>query len=120
MLPWNGADWLGFKGTNLEAVVDLGEVKSINRVALDALIDEGSWIHFPKAVEIFISDDGNQFKSIFRNENPDAKSRTIKLPIGRQQARFVKVVAENAGLIPDGKPGAGNPAWLFVDEIVVE
>ena len=102
------------------SVVDLGEVKSINRVALDALIDEGSWIHFPKAVEVLISEDGNQYKSILRNENPDAKSRTIKLPIGRQQARFVKVVAENAGVIPDGKPGAGNPAWLFVDEIVVE
>lgn len=120
LLPWNGADWLGFKGANLEAVVDLGEVKSINKVALDALSDEGSWIHFPKAAEVLVSEDGKSFKSVLRLDTLDSKSRTIKFPVGRMQARFVKVVAENAGAIPDGKPGAGNPAWLFVDEIVVE
>jgi hexosaminidase len=120
LLPWNGADWLGFKGTNMEAVVDLGELKNINKVALDALSDEGSWIHFPKAAEVLVSEDGTNYKSVLRLDKLDAKSRTIKFPVGRMQTRFVKVVAENAGVIPEGKPGAGNPAWLFVDEIVVE
>ena len=31
--------------------------------------------------------------------------------------RYVKIIAESAGKIPDGKPGAGHDAWLFVDEI---
>jgi hexosaminidase len=38
----------------------------------------------------------------------------------RVNARYVRVVAETTGIIPDGKPGAGNPAWLFADEIVIE
>ena len=33
--------------------------------------------------------------------------------------RFVKVVVTNWGEIPAGNPGAGNKAWLFVDEIEV-
>ena len=37
-----------------------------------------------------------------------------------QSARFIKVIAINAGIIPDGKQGAGNNSWLFVDEISVE
>jgi len=32
----------------------------------------------------------------------------------------VKVIARNSGTIADGKPGAGSPAWVFVDEIAVE
>ena len=32
----------------------------------------------------------------------------------------VKVVAGNYGKIPAGMPGAGENAWLFVDEISIE
>jgi len=32
----------------------------------------------------------------------------------------VKVIAENIGKVPDSKPGAGNDAWLFVDEIIID
>jgi hexosaminidase len=34
-------------------------------------------------------------------------------------ARYVKVVVKNWGKIPDGNAGAGNKAWLFVDEIEI-
>ena len=46
--------------------------------------------------------------------------RLITLNLGRTTAKFVKVIAENAGIIPSGKPGEGNPAWLLTDEILVE
>jgi hexosaminidase len=36
------------------------------------------------------------------------------------RTRYVKVFAKNFGVIPSGNPGAGNPAWLFVDEIEVQ
>jgi hexosaminidase len=35
------------------------------------------------------------------------------------QARYVKIVAENIGICPKGHWGEGNPAWLFIDEIMV-
>jgi hypothetical protein len=34
--------------------------------------------------------------------------------------RFLRVQARNFGPLPDWHPGAGEPAWLFVDEIVAE
>jgi hexosaminidase len=37
----------------------------------------------------------------------------------KQHARYLKVVAKNYGLIPEGMPGAGNKAWVFADEIQV-
>jgi hexosaminidase len=45
----------------------------------------------------------------------------VMLPvIASRIVRYVRVTAKNAGIIPDGQPGAGNKAWLFVEEIVVE
>jgi hexosaminidase len=121
-LPWNGADWLGFRGESLDATVDLGQVYSIFKVGLDVLADEGSWIHYPKSFQVYLSEDGKEFVPFGRLEGEQlaAKQRYIMIKTDRVNARYVRVVAENAGIIPDGKPGAGNPSWLFVDEIVVE
>jgi hexosaminidase len=44
----------------------------------------------------------------------------ITVTVPRQSARYIKVIAKNYGQIPEGKPGAGNPAWLFADEIKVD
>jgi hexosaminidase len=43
----------------------------------------------------------------------------VKVNIGKQQAKFIKIKIENAGIIPAGNPGADSKAWLFVDEIGV-
>jgi len=37
-----------------------------------------------------------------------------------QKARFIKVNAANFGVCPLWHRGAGDAAWLFVDEVVVE
>jgi len=121
-LPWNGADWLGYQGRNLEAVIDLGVTASFRRVRVDALRDEGSWIHFPKSVEVLVSNDGIQFISAKKIEGEDVSksARNIIVDVGFQMARYVKVIVENAGTIPAGRPGEGQAAWLFVDEIMIE
>jgi hexosaminidase len=33
---------------------------------------------------------------------------------------FIKFSIPSYGIIPDGLQGAGNKAWTFIDEIVVE
>lgn len=121
-LPWNGSDWLGYKGKNLEAVIDLGITASVKRVRVDVLKDEGSWIHYPKSVQVFGSSDGVNYQLLKKLEGEAlGGNRNINLNMdGLQFARYVKVIVENTGTIPAGKPGEGNPAWLFVDEIVVE
>ena len=53
---------------------------------------------------------------VVKDEN---NKQSIQLPEPKT-CRYVRVVAKNYGIIPSGKPGAGNPAWLFVDEIEVD
>lgn len=121
-MPWNGAEWLGYKDSNLEAVIDLGKTSSFNRVRVDVLKDEGSWIYQPKSIEVLTSNDGITFTSVKKIGSEDIQQyvRMVMVNTGMNFGRYVKIVIEPAGTIPAGKPGEGNPAWLFVDEIFIE
>ncbi|MGA2669477.1 MAG: family 20 glycosylhydrolase [Ignavibacteria bacterium] len=122
MIPWYGKEWLGFKGTDCDAVIDLGKTESFSKVSIDVLNDDGSWIYLPKKVELYISDDGINFtkvKDVQESEIAEMK-REIEIEIGEVSARYVRIAAENFGMVPSGKPGEGHSAWLFVDEITIE
>ena len=91
-------------------------------MTVDVLSDENSWIHLPKSVQVAVSTDGQTFtamKTITRGDIMDM-GRNMVLQFDAVQARYIKVKAENRGKIPEGSNGAGEPAWLFVDEIGVE
>ena len=117
-------EWLGFLGKDLEAVIDLGKEEKINSLRINVLKQENSWIYLPANVEFFISHDGINFTSAGKVQ-PDANGswpdeRRMELKINNGSARYIKVLAKNYGIIPEGKPGAGTPAWVFADEIEVE
>jgi hexosaminidase len=117
-----GRDWLGFSGKDMVAIIDLEKVEVINKVSISSLANEGSWIYFPKSIEFLLSDDGVNFKSL---QSISAKEITekrgeITIEVNSKKAKFIKVIASNLGKIPEGNPGAGSNAWLFIDEIGVE
>jgi len=117
-----GRDWLGFSGKDLNATIDLGKSETINKVTLCVLESQGSWIYFPKNIEVLISNDGQNFESVAQlnsSEIKDLKGEVV-LEVKSKKAQFIKVIATNLGKISDGNPGAGSDAWLFVDEIGVE
>jgi len=114
--------WSGFNGTNLEAVVDLGSVKDLTEFQVNFNESTKSWIFRPQQVEFAVSEDGKNYKSIFTKtfEKPENESELLlEVPFSYKcNARYIKVIATNFGKIPDWHPGRGEPAWLFVDEII--
>lgn len=121
-IPWNGSEWLGFSGKNLDVMIDLEKSQFISKVTVGVLDDEGSWIYLPKQVTVSVSTDGKNFKVIAVKNNDAIKKaggRKISFSFSKTSVRYVKVTAINYGTIPPGKAGAGNPAWLFADEISV-
>lgn len=116
-----GKTWLGFNGTDVVAVIDLGQKTNFTEVYFNTLENKGSWIHRAKSAQVFVSEDNKNFKmikEIGKEEIQNAKGN-IKLNVETQNYRYIKIRIENAGIIPAGNPGADSKAWLFVDEIGV-
>jgi len=119
--------WLGFLGQDLDATVDLGRPRELRRISLDCLRSQEAWIFYPVWVEVRVSVDRREWQWLGRVDVPGERSDEkasgrfgLDVPEGTGPARYVRVRARNRGLLPDWHPAAGEYAWLFVDEIVVE
>ena len=76
-------------------------------------------------VEFFVSNDGKNFKSIGVMDN--TISQETEEPVLHEfsfdkklSARYIKMVAKKIDACPDWHVGAGEPGWIFCDEIVIE
>ena len=113
---------LGFSGDDLEAVIDLGKSQRVSSAIVHSLSSGGSWVYPPKYAEVFISSDGKKFTSVGKSENfvtTTGTNGTVTVSFTPVAARFIKILVKNIGIVPEGNRGAGNKAWLFVDEIEV-
>ncbi|HEX6285756.1 MAG TPA: FN3 associated domain-containing protein, partial [Pyrinomonadaceae bacterium] len=111
-MNWSGGAWQGYWETDFTAVVDLGKIQRLTKVGAGFLQDIGSWIWFPRRVEIELSKDGKSFTPA-ASIAFTSDATTIKdfvQTITPQDARFVRFRALNSG----------KNTWIFVDEILIE
>lgn len=113
-------EFLGFVGKDLEAVIDLEQSQAVNEIVLHAFEQTGSWIYRPDLVSFYISENGTDFSLLETVRNGIGKRHLLYATRKPATARYIKIVAKNKGIIPSGRPGAGNPSWLFADEIEVK
>ena len=103
----------------LAAIVDRpvvpGERRGFDKLNLGLLENKGQWIYFPQNISILTSKNGKSWKGKIKTENV---SRNTIINIGRE-TRYIKVVMESIGAIPDGEQGAGNIPWTFIDELFI-
>ncbi len=119
-LPRVNDQWLGWSGQDIETVVDLGKEEDIQLIQIGFLNEELNWIYLPQSVEFFISNDGIQYSSIQKQFTKEFKDeRFAEISFIPKKARYVKIKAKTFGKIESGKPGAGEDAWLFCDEIII-
>jgi hypothetical protein len=119
-------NWLAFPGQDLEAIVDLGEPKSVRRIE-SSYYQYAFWLRvLPKEVEYLTSVDGKVYTPAGRVENTlpidqyGGQQRDFIAEFEPREARFIKVKAHSIGNTPAWHPGGGRAANMLVDEIVVE
>jgi hexosaminidase len=117
--------WKGFLVNDLEAVIDMDSLSYINRISCGFLNNTDAYIFLPKYVEFFISDDGTNYEllekiDVNKDSSDNNTERKEVLTIVGKRTRFIKIMAKNIGYCPIWHKAAGEKAWLFADEIVVE
>jgi hexosaminidase len=118
--------WQGWWGPDVEFAVSLDSVVSAREIRVAFLQNTRAWIVLPSAVEFSWSTDGITWSApVVRThdvpalrDDPVVQAFMVELP---RNARVwqVRVRARSSGPLPAGHQSAGQPSWLFADEIIV-
>ena len=119
-------NWINFAGKDLEVVIDLGKIETVRKMG-SGYYQLGFWLRLlPTNVEYYSSVDGKTFELVGNVVNTlpidqyGGFLREFNVEFAPREARYIKVRARSMGNTPGWHPGAGRPAHMLVDEIVVE
>ncbi len=117
--------WLGFQGKDIDAIIDLKKPIEFSRVSFNTNVVKGDWIMGATGIIIKVSDDGKAFHEVANKPIAELTAGDKdgiypqEVSFDPQTARYVEVIIKG-GKLPAWHGGAGNPAYIFVDEISIE
>ena len=118
--------WLGFSENDFEAVIDLQKATEIKSVAFDTSVDKSDWVFDIRGIEISVSNDGENYNMVLDNDYPSLTDEDPNIIYNHRfklkptVGRFVKIKALVEHSIPAWHPAKGMPAFIFIDEIMIE
>ena len=125
-LDFKDGQWQGFSGENLDVVISLDSLTSINKVSMNFYQYINSWIVVPSYISIMSSKDSLNWKIIKSVDSiGEIRKRgkfisSISFDSLETDAKYLKIFAKNYGKLPSWHEAAGAESWLFIDEIIVE
>jgi hexosaminidase len=89
----------------------------------------GSWVLPPREISVQTKNNRGQWRNRVKWTASSAElanmqlqsdfwQKTLKLTASRSDTIRIQIIP--FGKLPEGHPGAGNPAWLFLDEILFQ
>lgn len=118
-------NWLGWQGMDAEIVVDLEKITNVNEAAISTLQFPKSWILHPEKITCLVSTDGKTFQAsgtiqTAENLKSEPLIKEFVFAMNTQPVRYIKFQIHATKVLPAWHTYVGNPAWLFVDEVVVK
>ncbi len=119
--------WLGFQQDKVNFELRLEKPKNIRQLLLHVLENQGAWIFLPQRIDVFYQNlETKEFvwmatKVIDPVKKSDkAACQAILMTFnGKIKADRLLIKVYPLAAMPDGHPGKGKPAWLFLDEIIL-
>lgn len=120
-------DWQGFQGKDVVAVVSFSEPRDIHSIGVSYLRDLRSWIFDPSSIVIEFSVDGKTFTQAadFSIEKPSKETEEKSMgnfvkSLALNKVQAIRYTIKNQGVCPAWHLGAGNPTWIFLDELIFD
>lgn len=114
-------EWLGFWGKDVTITIEFDKPTEINTISTRFYNANGQWIYAPKEIGISYvnEEDGRTLHQINQLPQKDGTLIPHTFQLNNITTKHIEIFIPNYGTIPDGRQGAGNKAWTFLDEIVV-
>jgi uncharacterized membrane protein len=119
--------WLGYKETNLEALLLFRKPTILSSVSFSTLIDIGSYIMPAAEIQVWGGNDP-QHLVLLKKLNPQQPTKLgmpgykngFNCSFEAKKLSVLKVIVKPVKKLPSWHPGKGEMGWVFVDEIFLE
>ncbi|ULQ56148.1 DUF4838 domain-containing protein [Flavihumibacter rivuli] len=120
-------NWLCFNNEPLQATLDMGEVKTVDRIALGFLEDPRHWFFLPSTISVWVSVNGKDFEpagemkhGLPEQEGYAIRRKEVQFSLKESvPARYVKVIALPQPELPIWRQHKKRKAMLACDEVWV-
>jgi hypothetical protein len=121
-------DYQGYYNQDVVAIISFQTPLALSEVGFSYIQDHKSWIFAPSAINVEGSIDGVNYVTLGQQVLAPAKP-TDKNPLRNQvlleldhdkhlKFKYLRYTISNPGKLPEWHLGAGNPTWLFIDELL--
>jgi len=117
--------WIAFYKNDMEAVIDMKQPTEFSSVSISTLVEKGDWVFDARKFSVSISEDGENFKEIAKEEYPEMtlddanKIYDHTLTFEPVKAQYIKVYVQPEHKLPKWHGGRGHQSFIFIDEITV-
>ncbi|MEN9743244.1 MAG: hypothetical protein RLZZ65_1049 [Bacteroidota bacterium] len=121
-------DYQGYYNQDVVAVVIFEQARGFQEVGFSYIKDHKSWIFAPSQLKVEGSLDGQNYATIALQDLPQATAQDkspekaeLLISLNSKNLRsykYLRFTLKNPGLLPSWHLGAGNPTWLFIDELI--
>ena len=126
-LDFRDGHWQGFFGEDIELIIENPNTdKTTSSVSMNFYRYINSWIFPPESVVVSASTDGKMFTELdsysYAEEEMHIRGQEILSPsfsFSPVSANYLKVSVKNIGKVPHWHEASSEPAWIFVDEIII-
>lgn len=120
--------WIAYYANDMDVVLDLtggSGLTEVSEVSFNIFVSKPQWIFDVRSVDISVSEDGENYRSVASCEYPVMKSGDPDgiypkiFGFAPVNTRYLRIKASPEYNIPEWHSGKGNPSFIFVDEIIV-
>lgn len=121
---YNDGKWQGYQATDAVVFYDFEKPIEIEKITIGYIQNFNDWILAPDAIEVYTSSDSNYYQLVAQRqlapiEKVNGIGKIILEPMDLR-TQFLKIIVKNPKKLPSHHPCAGNDAYIFLDEIIIE
>jgi predicted alpha-1,2-mannosidase len=123
-------DYQGYYNQDVIGIIAFKEARTIHKVGVSFIRDHKSWIFAPSKITIEASLNGIDYFTVAQKDLPQATPSDknphkdeVFMEVNNDKNlkySYLRYSISNPGLLPTWHLGAGNPTWLFIDELIYE
>lgn len=113
--------WCGFNTGPIDIKIELESKKKIQKILVHCLDHPGAWIHMPSHIEIIDQNktalNCSKISEIRASSTRPGNTAVVVQLESEYLSSSLHLRVYPLAVIPEAYPGAGQKAWLFIDEV---